>query len=107
MASFGDFIKQEREKNGWTQTDFGAKIGINSSAVSRIEHGTKQISSNKLNTLSGLFSVELSKIKELYFADKFARDVYKFDCPNTVFMAAEEEVRYLRNKNAKQSKINF
>jgi len=107
MASFGNFIKQEREKNGWTQTDFGAKIGINSSAVSRIEHGAKQISSNKLSVLSNLFSIEISKVKELYFADKFARDVYKFDCPNTVFIAAEEEVRYLRNKNAKQSKLSF
>jgi transcriptional regulator with XRE-family HTH domain len=107
MASFGNFLKQEREKQGWTQTDFGAKIGINSSAVSRIEHGTKQISSNKLSTLSTLFSIDLSKIKELYFAEKFAREVYKFDCPNSVFVVAEEEVKYLRNKNAKQSKINF
>jgi transcriptional regulator with XRE-family HTH domain len=107
MASFGDFIKKEREKNGWTQTDFGAKIGINSSAVSRIEHGTKQLSSNKLITLSNLFSIDLSKIKELYFGDKFARDVYKYDCPSSVFILAEEEVKYLRTKNAKQSKINF
>jgi transcriptional regulator with XRE-family HTH domain len=107
MTSFGDFIKKEREKQGWTQTDFGAKIGINSSAVSRIEHGTKQISNNKLPTLSTLFSIELSKIKELYFADKFAREAYEFDCPNTVFAVAEEEVRYLRNKNAKQSKMSF
>jgi transcriptional regulator with XRE-family HTH domain len=107
MASFGDFIKQEREKQGWTQTDFGAKIGINSSAVSRIEHGTKQLSGNKLITLSDLFSIDLSKIKELYFGDKFAREVYKYDCPNTVFIVAEEEVKYLRTKNAKQSQISF
>jgi len=107
MASFGDFIKQEREKKDWTQTDFGAKIGINSSAVSRIEHGTKQISSDKLSVLAELFSIEIDKIKELYFADKFAREAYKFDCPSSVFVAAEEEVRYLKNKNAKQSKINF
>lgn len=40
MASFGDYIKVEREKREWTQTDFGAKIGVNSSAVSRIENGT-------------------------------------------------------------------
>lgn len=107
MASFGDFVKQEREKNGWTQTEFGAKIGINSSAVSRIEHGAKQISSNKLTILSKLFSIDISKIKELYFGDKFARDVYKYDCPSTVFIVAEEEVRYLKSKNAKQTKIDF
>lgn len=107
MASFGDFIKQEREKNSWTQTDFGAKIGINSSAVSRIEHGTKQITANKLALLATLFNVDIAKIKELYFGDKFAREVYKYDCPETVFTVAEAEVKYLKTKNAKQTKITF
>ena len=107
MASFGDFIKQERERNGWTQTDLGAKIGINSSAISRIEHNTKQLSANKLISLSKLFNVDLSRIKELYFGDKFAREVYKNDCPETVFAIAGEVVKYLKNKNSKQSKINF
>ena len=107
MASFGEFIKQEREKNSWTQTDFGAKVGINSSAVSRIEHGTKQLSANKLTVLAKLFDIDLSKIKELYFGDKFAREVYKNDCPETVFIVAEETVKYLKTKNAKQSKLEF
>ena len=40
MASFGHFIKLEREKREWTQTEFGAKVGINSSAISRMENGT-------------------------------------------------------------------
>ena len=35
MASFGHFIKTEREKREWTQTEFGAKIGINSSAIKK------------------------------------------------------------------------
>ena len=43
MASFGHYIKTEREKREWTQTDFGAKIGINSSAISRIENGTQKL----------------------------------------------------------------
>ena len=107
MATFGKFIKQEREKNAWTQTDFGAKIGINSSAVSRIEHGTKQLSTNKLIVLSKLFNIDLSHIKELYFGDKIAREVLKYDCPETVFAVAEANVKYLKNKNAKQGKINF
>jgi transcriptional regulator with XRE-family HTH domain len=107
MASFGDFIKQEREKNGWTQTDFGAKIGINSSAVSRIEHNAKQLSASKLISLSKLFNIDLSRIKVLYFGDKFAREVFKNDCPETVFDVAGEVVKYLKNKNSKQGKINF
>lgn len=107
MASFGEFIKKEREKQGWTQTDLGAKLGINSGAISKIEHGKKLISSNKLSMLAELFSIELTKIKELYFGDKIAREIYKNDCPETVFAVAEANVRYLKISKAKQGKINF
>ena len=77
MASFGDLIKIERERKSWTRTDFGAKIGINSSAISRIENGTKQLSANNLSNISELFGIDISKVKELYYSDKFAREVYK------------------------------
>ena len=36
MESFGDFIKIEREKQKWTQTDFGAKIEVNWSRITEI-----------------------------------------------------------------------
>jgi len=107
MASFGDFIKQERERHLWTQTDFGAKIGINSSAISRIEHGTKQLSPNKLPDIAKIFSVELNKVKELYYGDKFAREVCKTGCPETVFIVAEETVKYLRTKSKRNNTIIF
>ena len=107
MASFGDFIKQEREKRGWTQTDFGAKLGINSTAISRIENSNKQLSSAKLEVLSEIFETELSKIKELYYADKFAREAIENNCPENVFVVAEKNAQYLKLKNATQGKIEF
>ena len=107
MASFGDFIKQERERLNWTQTDFGARLGINSGAISKIEHGVKQISAAKLAILAELFGIELSKLKEMYFADKIAREMFKHDCPETVFATAEINFRNLKLKNSKQIKLNF
>lgn len=107
MSSFGSFIKDEREKNDWTQTEFGAKIGINSSAISRIEHGTQTLSANKLGLLAKLFSVDLTKIKELYFGDKFAKEALNFDCPETVFAYAERRAKYMKSTNTKQTKLKF
>jgi transcriptional regulator with XRE-family HTH domain len=107
IASFGEFIKEERERQGWTQTDLGAKIGINSGAVSKIEHGRKQLTAGKLLGLSQIFGVELTKIKELYFAEKIAKEVCKNDCPESVFEVAASMVKYLKGKNARQAKINF
>lgn len=106
MTTFGIFIKNQREKNGWTQTEFGAKIGINSSAVSRIENETKQLSSKKLQTLSDVFSVHISEIFKLYFAHKFAKEMIEYNCPESTLIVAEKAVKYIKSKSSKQLKLD-
>lgn len=100
MADFGHFIKEEREKHSWTQTEFGAKIGINSSAISRIENGSQKISNSKLGKLSELFQLDLQHIKDLFYADKFAREALDNMCSDKVFTVAEKTSIYIR-KNRK------
>ena len=107
MTSFGYFIKTQREKREWTQTEFGAKIGINSSAISRIENGTQKFSKSKIKLLSKLFSLDLQKTTDLFFADKFAREAFKYKCSESIFSVAEDTANYLRNTNTKQGKLNF
>ena len=107
MASFGHFIKTEREKREWTQTEFGAKIGINSSAISRIENGTQKFSKSKLQSLSKLFNLDLQRVTDLFFADKFAREAFKYKCSESIFSVAEDTANYIRNTNTKQGKLNF
>lgn len=107
MTSFGNFIKTEREKREWTQTEFGAKVGINSSAISRIENGTKKFSVSKLNLLSEILQIDNQKICDLFFADKFAREAYKYKCSDNVFVVAEGAATYLKSINTKQGVIKF
>jgi transcriptional regulator with XRE-family HTH domain len=107
MTSFGKFIKKEREKKGWSQTEFGAKIKINTPAVSRIENDKKIMSASKLELLSKLFDLEYSYVKDLYFAEKFAKEAYKFQCSENVFKVAENQAQYIKSTNLKQAKIKF
>lgn len=107
MASFGHFIKTEREKREWTQTEFGAKIGINSSAISRIENGAQKFSKSKLKSLSKLLNLDFQKVTDLFFADKFAREAFKYKCSESIFSVAEDTANYIRNTNTKQGKFNF
>jgi transcriptional regulator with XRE-family HTH domain len=107
MISFGDYLKQEREKHGWTQTDFGALLGINSTKISRIENNKDLLNANKLSKLATLFETDLNKIKELYFGDKFAKEAYKNGCSEKTFVVAEDIVQYYKSKNVKQVKIEF
>jgi transcriptional regulator with XRE-family HTH domain len=107
MATFGDFVKREREKRNWTQTEFGARLGINSAAICRIENNNKQLSPAKLKVLAEIFAIDLVKIKELYFADKFAREAIENNCPENVFIVAEKSAEYLRLKKTKQMKLDL
>jgi transcriptional regulator with XRE-family HTH domain len=107
MAGFGQFIKNEREKRDWTQTEFGNQIGINTSAICRIENGTQKFSISKLEKLSKILKIDNQKINDLFFADKFAKEALKYKCSESVFSVAENNATYFRNANIKQGKLNF
>jgi len=107
MASFGHYIKTERERREWTQTEFGAKIGINTSAISRIENGSQKFSKSKLKKLAELFKTDLQTTTDLFFADKFAREAFKYKCSESIFSVAENTANYLRSTNSKQGTLNF
>lgn len=107
MTSFGHFIKKEREKRKWTQTELGNKIGINTSAICRIENGSQKFSKTKLKELSILLEIELQEIIDLFFADKFAREAFKYNCSESIFSVAENTANYIKNTNSSQGKFNF
>ncbi len=107
MADFGQFIKNEREKRDWTQTEFGNQIGINTSAICRIENGTQKFSISKLEKLSKILKIDNQKINDLFFADKFAKEALKYKCSESVFSVAENNATYFKNTSVKQAKLNF
>ncbi|WP_433765538.1 helix-turn-helix domain-containing protein [Flavobacterium ginsenosidimutans] len=107
MASFGKFIKTEREKKGLSQTEFGALIKVNTPLVSRIENDKKTLSLSKIKLLADLFEMDYSLIKDLYFADKFAKEAFEYNCSDNVFVVAELQTKYFREINITQGKLKF
>jgi len=107
MTSFGNYIKTEREKREWTQTELGTKIGINTSAICRIENGSQKFSKSKLKELSELFQTDLQVVTDLFFADKFVKEALKNKCSESIFSVAENTANYYRNVNVKQGKLEL
>ena len=60
-----------------------------------------------MKDLAELFDMNFEKVNDLFYADKFAVEAYKNHCSANVFIAAEDNVKYMRSTNAKQSKISF
>lgn len=107
MTSFGNYIKTEREKREWTQTELGTKIGINTSAICRIENGSQKFSKSKLKKLAELFQTDLQIVSDLFFADKFVKEALKYKCSESIFSVAEDTANYYRNINVKQGKLEL
>lgn len=107
MASFGNYIKTHREEKGWSQTEFGAKVKINTPAVSKIENDHKKFPVGKLKLLAQLFELDYNQVKDLYFADKFAKEAFEYKCSDRIFKVAEDQSTYIKAINAKQGKLKF
>lgn len=46
-----------REKRGMTQTELANKMGLDKSIMSKVENGTRKVSSDELRNLSNIFNV--------------------------------------------------
>ena len=107
MATFGEFLKNERNKKGLNQSDFGQYFGIIMTDLSKIENGRKKFPSTQLEKLAGFLNIDVVKIKDLYVADILVEEANKYECSDAVFSVAESQSRYFKEKNVKQSKMKF
>ncbi len=107
MATFGEFLRKERERKELNQSDFGQQVGIIMTDISKIENGRKKFPFQNLEKLSKFISVDINELKTLFVADILVEEVHKYKCSDNVFSVAEEQSKYLKNKNVKQGNFNF
>jgi len=107
MATFGEFIRNEREKKALNQSDFGQVFGIIMTDVSKIENGRKRFPFAKLNKLAEYLDKDYSELKNQYVAEKLVEEAHKYDCPDTVFGVAESQSKYVKSKNVKQGELDL
>lgn len=106
-ANFGEYIRKLRTQNNFTLTQLGAKLGIDSGALSKIETGKKDFDERCLEKLASTFELDIEELKTEYFGDQFAKKMYQFNCSPKTLIVAEEKMNYLKNINVKQGEINF
>ena len=107
IENFGEFIRSLRKQKGLNQTQLAAKLGLDMSAISKIENRKIKFKENLLPKLVEIFDLDINLIMEKYYSDKFAIEVYQNGVPETVFKVAEEKVKYYKATNVKQIDLNF
>lgn len=105
--SIGEFIHNLRIENGLTLTQLGAKLELDSGALSKIENGKKRLDEKTLPKLAEVFNLDFEELKEEFVSEQIAFKVYETGCTNNVFSLAEQKIQYLKQKNLTQTKFKF
>ena len=106
-TNFGEYIRSLRNQNNLTLTQLGAKLGIDSGALSKIETGKKEFDEKCLERLADTFGIDIEDLKTAFFGYQFAKKMYQYNCSPKTLIVAEEKVNYLKSVNVKQGEINF
>ena len=80
---------------------------MDSANLSKIENGIREFDDKRLEKLAEVFNLDLEKLKTEFYSDFIAKKLYEVDCDNQVLSLAEEKIKYLKQKNLIQGKINF
>jgi len=107
MASIAKLIRAHRTELGMNQTEFGLLVGLIMTDISKIENNKKKFPFDKLEKLSRALKMDFTELKNIYVAERLVREAHKYNCPDSVFAIAENQSKYVRNKQLKQGKINF
>jgi transcriptional regulator with XRE-family HTH domain len=107
MESFGQYIRSLRTGKGYTLTELGAKLKIDSAGLSKIETGNKKMKPATLPLLAEVFNLDLDKLKEQFYGEEIAMKLYKYNCPEAALTVAEERIKYLKQHSAKQGSLKF
>ncbi len=104
---FGAYIKYLRKSNNLTLTQLGAKLNIDSGALSKIENGKKIFDERKLELLSNIFNLDYEEVKNEYFSEKIANEVVAKKCSKDILYLAEKKIDNIIKENANQLYLNL
>ncbi|MFV0591535.1 MAG: helix-turn-helix domain-containing protein [Draconibacterium sp.] len=96
MATFGEFIRSERNKRSLNQSDFGQQFGIIMTDISKIENGHKKFPFANLEKLAEFLEMDFMTVKNLFVADILVEEARKYKCSDAVFSVAESHSKYIR-----------
>lgn len=106
-TNFGEYIRQLRKDSGLTLTQLAAQLELDSANLSKIENGKREFDEKRLERLAKVFQLDLNKVKTEFFSDLFAKKIYENNCSVEILIVAEEKVKYLKQKNLKQTELKL
>ena len=95
-ATFGEYIRNLRNKEGLTLTQLAAKLGLDSANLSKMETGKRDFSKKHIPILAKIFHLRFNELNEEFISDQVAKFIYESNCTKEILVVAEEKAEYRR-----------
>jgi len=105
--TIGQLIKSLRKEKGLTLTQLGAKLNIDSGALSKIENGKRKLDEKALPKLAEEFNLDLQELKNEYFSEIIALKIYSDTNSDEILKLAEKKIKYFKQNEVKQISLNL
>lgn len=105
--SFGEHIRALRENQGLPLRKVAAVLDIDPSTLSKIERGERSANKEMLPIFASLFNKSEETLGLILMSDKVAYELMLEENPNQILKAAEEKIKYLKNKNLEQGSLDL
>lgn len=105
--TIGEYLRGLRKAEGLTLTQMGAKLGIDSGALSKIETGKKLLDPAYLPLIAKTFNLNIEILKAEFFAERIAHEIIENSCNVETLKLAEEKIKYIKTISAKQAKLKI
>ncbi len=106
-STFGEWLRSRREARQWPLRKVAALLDVDTSIVSRLEKGERRPQREHVERLATIFEEDVNAILVLYLSDRVAYELAPEHCSDEVLRVAEEKIKYLRAKSAKQGELEF
>ncbi|MCU0340693.1 MAG: helix-turn-helix domain-containing protein [Spirosomaceae bacterium] len=105
--TFGEWLRTQREAHDMPLRRVAAHLDVDTSIVAKMEKNQRPATKQHLQQLAALFEADFESLLVMYLSDRVAYDLLDETCSEAVLQVAEQKIKYLRQKNVVQGKIEF
>ncbi len=93
---FGEYIRNIREKNGWTQPEAAARVPVEQSYLSKMETGKSYPSEDIFSKLVSAYSIDIDKMCNAIFSAELDKLREISDVRSAILIRQKTEQKFMR-----------
>lgn len=98
ISTFGEFIRELREKTGLPIRKVAAQLDIDPSLLGKIERNDRHPTKDQIRKLAEIFGQDENYLVSEFVSDQIAYKILEEESDLSILKVAEKKVHYLKTK---------